>query len=111
MGDEIALDDLWKGRVARIGLKTTRIRAPGGDLLVIPNSALASSKVRNISRLHERKVTFANSVLQLEQTIAIPANTVPEAWGKWRAVQQVCRLPEGRPKTSGGPKSVPPPTQ
>lgn len=50
VGDTIAVDKEWQGVVERIGLKTTRVRAPSGELLVFPNSVLAGSKLRNFGR-------------------------------------------------------------
>lgn len=49
VGDHIALDNDWKGTVERIGLKTTRVRSPNGELVVFPNSTLTNNKLRNFS--------------------------------------------------------------
>lgn len=62
VGDAIALDNDWQGTVERIGLKTTRVRAPTGELLVFPNSVLTGSKLRNFRHLRERRVRFTFGV-------------------------------------------------
>lgn len=64
VGDDIALDNDWAGKVVRIGLKTTRVRAATGEMLVFPNSTLTVSKLRNLSRRIERRVVFGWSLAQ-----------------------------------------------
>lgn len=44
------------GTVMRIGLKTTRVRALGGEELVFGNADLLNARVRNIKRMEERRV-------------------------------------------------------
>jgi len=61
-GDVIALDKDWTGTVERVGLKTTRVRAPSGELMVFPNSQLTSSKLRNYRHLQQRRVAFQFAV-------------------------------------------------
>jgi small-conductance mechanosensitive channel len=60
-GDFIIFDDMM-GTVDRIGFKTTRIRALSGELLVVPNSALASAKVHNYRDMAERRVVMTFGV-------------------------------------------------
>ena len=50
------------GTVENIGIKTTRLRSLDGEQIVISNSNLLSSRVRNFGRMHERRVVFATSV-------------------------------------------------
>jgi small-conductance mechanosensitive channel len=57
VGDFIVLDDL-KGTVEHVGLKTTRIRSQSGEQLVVSNSDLLSSRIRNFKRMTERRVAF-----------------------------------------------------
>jgi small-conductance mechanosensitive channel len=64
VGDDIALDSDWKGVVEHIGLKTTRVRAPTGEMQVVPNSVMTSSKLRNNSRRRERRVVFGWGLAQ-----------------------------------------------
>ncbi|MBI4230782.1 MAG: mechanosensitive ion channel family protein [Planctomycetes bacterium] len=56
-GDFIIVGDLM-GTVEQIGLKTTRVRALGGEQLIFSNSDLTSSRVRNFQRMQERRVVF-----------------------------------------------------
>ncbi len=57
-GDFIVLGDMM-GTVERIGLQTTRVRSLSGEQLVIANSDLVSTRVRNYKRMIERRVTFS----------------------------------------------------
>lgn len=54
-GDFIAFDT-FAGTVEDIGIKTTRVRALSGELLVVPNSSLTSTKIQNFKRMAERRV-------------------------------------------------------
>lgn len=56
-GDFIVVDG-FEGTVERVGVKTTRIRALSGELLVMGNSKLTSSTIRNYKRMHERRVVL-----------------------------------------------------
>lgn len=57
VGDFIVLDDM-RGTVEYVGLKTTRIRSQSGEQLVISNSDLLQSRIRNFKRMTERRVVF-----------------------------------------------------
>lgn len=57
VGDTIAVDTL-SGKVEDIGLKTTRLRAPDGEQLIIANADLLRSRIRNLNRMDERRVQF-----------------------------------------------------
>lgn len=59
--DFIVAGDI-KGTVKKIGLKTTRLKAPQGEEIVISNSKLASSKIQNFRKLEERRVSFSLGV-------------------------------------------------
>jgi len=50
------------GTVEHIGLKTTRIRRISGEELVVGNSDLLNSRIRNYGRMDERRVVFAIGV-------------------------------------------------
>ena len=54
VGDAIALDDL-AGTVEHVGLKTTRVRAVSGELLILANGDLLRSRVRNFRNITERR--------------------------------------------------------
>jgi small-conductance mechanosensitive channel len=58
VGDFIILGGEHLGTVEHVGLKTTRIRALSGEQLVISNSDLLSSRIRNFKRMAERRVVF-----------------------------------------------------
>lgn len=57
IGDTIAVDT-FVGQVEHIGLKTTRIRALGGEQVIFANSELLKSRVRNLRRMMERRIVF-----------------------------------------------------
>ena len=58
IGDSITVDQL-SGTVEHIGLKTTRLRATGGEQLIISNADLLRSRVRNMKRMYERRVELS----------------------------------------------------
>ncbi|MBU1091657.1 mechanosensitive ion channel family protein [Patescibacteria group bacterium] len=62
VGDFIATDKV-KGTVEKIGIKTTRIRAPQGEEIVVSNNELTSARIQNFKKLEERKVTFTLGVV------------------------------------------------
>jgi small-conductance mechanosensitive channel len=57
VGDFISLGD-WLGTIEKVGLKTTRLRSLTGEQIVISNSDLLSSRIRNFKRMQERRVVF-----------------------------------------------------
>jgi small-conductance mechanosensitive channel len=61
IGDFLQVDNLL-GSVENIGIKTTRLRSLDGEQIIISNSNLLSSRVRNFGRMQERRVAFATSV-------------------------------------------------
>ncbi len=61
IGDVIAVDTTV-GRVEHIGLKTTRVRALGGEQVIFSNADLLKSRVRNLKRMEERRIAFAIGV-------------------------------------------------
>jgi small-conductance mechanosensitive channel len=54
LGDSISIDK-DNGTVEHIGLKTTRLRASGGEELIVSNGDLLKSRVRNYKRMTERR--------------------------------------------------------
>ncbi len=54
LGDSIMVDT-QSGTVEHIGLKTTRLRASGGEELIISNGELLKSRIRNFKRMTERR--------------------------------------------------------
>jgi small-conductance mechanosensitive channel len=67
VGDYIVLKDL-AGTVEYIGLKTTRIRNLSGDQIIIKNSDLLSTPIRNIKRMVERRVVQSIGVVYQTKT-------------------------------------------
>jgi small-conductance mechanosensitive channel len=63
LGDSLQIDD-FNGTVEYIGVKSTRLRSLNGELIIIPNSNLVASRVRNNTRATERRVVFTISVSQ-----------------------------------------------
>ena len=57
IGDFIAVDNDM-GKVEHIGLKTTRVKSLTGEQLVLSNSDLLKSRIRNYKRMEERRVEF-----------------------------------------------------
>ena len=57
IGDFIIVDTLM-GTVEHVGLKTTRIRSLGGELLVFANSDLTAARIRNYKKMAERRIAF-----------------------------------------------------
>jgi small-conductance mechanosensitive channel len=74
VGDFIVVDDV-AGTVTQIGLKTTRVRALAGELLVLPNGKLLGSNIHNYTRMQERRIATQIGVsyeTTREQVAAIP---------------------------------------
>ena len=61
VGDYIVTGDV-KGSVEHVGLKTTRLRALGGEQLIVSNSDLLSSRIQNFKRMEERRASFTIGV-------------------------------------------------
>ncbi len=74
IGDFIILDD-YLGTIEHIGIKTTRIRSLGGEQVILSNTDLTSSRVRNYKRMKKRRVVFKLGVTyqtSLEQLKVMP---------------------------------------
>lgn len=63
LGDTLQVDD-FVGTVEYIGVKSTRLRSPNGEQIIMPNSNLVAARVRNLTRATERRVVFTISVGQ-----------------------------------------------
>jgi len=61
IGDFLVIDQ-FAGVVEHIGVKTTRIRSLGGELLIFANTDLTGSRVRNYKSMQERRVVFSFGV-------------------------------------------------
>ncbi len=75
VGDLLVLDDMM-GTVEEIGLKTTRLRSLSGEQLVMSNSNLLDSRIRNYGRMEERRVAFTVGVTY--QTSADDLEAIPD---------------------------------
>ncbi|MCJ7420549.1 mechanosensitive ion channel family protein [Sphingomicrobium astaxanthinifaciens] len=65
------------GTVEKIGLKTTRLRAPSGELVVIGNTQLLEQEVKNIALAERRRVEIPFGVIY---------QTPPELLGRMKAL-------------------------
>lgn len=61
IGDAIVLDDK-NGTVEYIGIKTTRLKALGGEQLILSNSDLTKSRLHNFKRMQRRRIAFTLAV-------------------------------------------------
>jgi small-conductance mechanosensitive channel len=75
IGDFVIVGE-YMGAVEYVGLKTTRIRALGGEQIVFSNGDLLKARIRNFRRMRERRVLFSFGVLyqtQAELVEKVPA--------------------------------------
>ena len=75
IGDFIIVGDKM-GVVEYIGIKTTRIRALGGEQLIISNTDLTNSRVHNFKKMERRRVVFKLGVTY--QTSAHNLKMIPQ---------------------------------
>lgn len=75
VGDVISVGDV-NGVVENIGVKTSRIRSVTGEQIVISNSDLTSSRIRNMKRMQERRVAYRIGIRY--ETPPDKARLVPE---------------------------------
>lgn len=61
-GDFVITGDIL-GVIENIGIKSTRIRSLSGEQVVMSNSDLTSSRIRNYKRMNERRVLFKFGVV------------------------------------------------
>jgi small-conductance mechanosensitive channel len=62
VGDAITVGE-DKGVVEHIGIKTTRVRALNGQIIVFSNTDLLKSRIHNYKRMQERRVPFTLEVV------------------------------------------------
>lgn len=75
IGDFIIVGDKM-GAVEMIGIKTTRLRAIGGELLVFSNKDLTDSRVHNFKKMERRRVVFKLGVVY--QTTSEKLKVIPQ---------------------------------
>ncbi|HVR49426.1 MAG TPA: mechanosensitive ion channel domain-containing protein [Pseudorhodoferax sp.] len=64
------------GTVEHVGMKTTRLRSPSGEQIVVSNTELLKGSLRNFKRMSTRRIEFTVGVSYAttpEQAAAIPA--------------------------------------
>lgn len=57
-GDTIEVDT-FRGKIEKVGLKTTRVRSATGEQVVFPNSNLLQSRIRNYQGENEKRTVLA----------------------------------------------------
>jgi small-conductance mechanosensitive channel len=70
LGDFVIVGD-YMGTIEHLGIKTTRLRSLSGEQIIVSNSDLTGSRVRNYKRMYERRIAFAFGV-----TYDTPADTL-----------------------------------
>ncbi|WP_051244472.1 mechanosensitive ion channel family protein [Azohydromonas australica] len=74
VGDFITMNSV-AGTVEQVGLKTTRIRALGGEQVVISNTELLKQTINNYKRMQQRRIVFKFGITYdttPEQAEAVP---------------------------------------
>jgi small-conductance mechanosensitive channel len=61
VGDFLVVDE-HRGTVEYVGLKTTRLRSLSGEQIIVSNSDLLKSRIRNFKRMYERRIDFSVGV-------------------------------------------------
>lgn len=86
IGDFIIIDS-YMGSIEYIGIKTTRIRSLGGELLIFSNSDLTNSRIKNYKKMEKRRVVFSLGVIyqttseQLKEIPVIIRNSIEKLEG------------------------------
>ena len=75
VGDFIIVDDLM-GTVEYVGIKTTRLRSLHGEQLILSNSDLTKSRVKNYKRMQTRRIAFKIGVVY--QTPSEKVKQIPD---------------------------------
>ncbi|NET36401.1 MAG: mechanosensitive ion channel family protein [Cyanothece sp. SIO1E1] len=75
IGDFIITGD-YVGTVEYVGIKTTRIRSLDGEQIILTNSDLISSRIRNYKRMRYRRIAFTIGVTY--ETDAEKLQKIPE---------------------------------
>lgn len=87
IGDTILVDTYF-GTVEHVGLKTTRLRSNTGEQIIVSNSDLLKTRIRNFKRMEERRMLFAFGVTfdaTADQLASVPTiakeiiDSMPEA--------------------------------
>jgi len=62
IGDFVVSDNI-SGTIEHIGLKSTRIRSISGEIVVVSNSNLLASRIKNFRHMAKRRVVFKTGVV------------------------------------------------
>ncbi len=62
LGDFIIVGD-YVGTVEYVGIKTTRLKSISGEEIIIANTDLTSSRIRNFKRMQKRRIVFKFGVV------------------------------------------------
>lgn len=62
LNDFIVLSSEFMGTIEHIGIRTTRVRSLTGELLVLSNSDLTSSRIKNYKTIERRRAQFSVGV-------------------------------------------------
>ena len=74
LGDFIVVGD-YLGTVEYVGIKTTRLKSISGEEIIIANTDLTGSRIRNFKRMQQRRIVFKFGVVyktSTEQLAKIP---------------------------------------
>ena len=74
LGDFIIVGD-YLGTVEYVGIKTTRLKSINGEEIVVANTDLTGSRIRNFKRMRQRRIAFKFGVVyetSTEQLTKIP---------------------------------------
>ena len=74
LGDFIIVGD-YLGTVEYVGIKTTRLKSISGEEIIIANTDLTGSRIRNFKRMRQRRIVFKFGVVydtSTEQLAQIP---------------------------------------
>ncbi|MBS1744912.1 MAG: mechanosensitive ion channel [Bacteroidetes bacterium] len=94
IGDSIAVNSI-AGTVEHIGIKTSHIRSVTGEQLIMPNTELVKSTIKNYKRLERRGVTFKINVqydTPVEKLNEIPRLLQQIVQGNSQATLDRCHL-------------------
>jgi small-conductance mechanosensitive channel len=75
LGDFIVVGD-YLGTVEYVGIKTTRLQSTGGEQIVMANTDLVSSRIRNHKKMRQRRINFKFGVAY--QTTKEQLSQIPE---------------------------------
>ena len=67
IGDYIVVGE-YSGTVKKIGIKSTRVQLLQGEELVLANSVLTNSSVRNFKKMRKRRISFSFGVIYATPT-------------------------------------------